>query len=148
MSNPLKIVAIVFGALVVLFAAAQLIRPERTNPASNASQAIQAHVGAKSGLLAVLNRACRDCHSNETVWSNYSQIAPMSWLVAYGVAGGRRSVNFSEWGTYSPEQQRNLLTAACQDATSGKMPGSAYTTFYPAARLSAHDVETICAAAR
>jgi hypothetical protein len=71
----------------------------------------------------------------------------VSWLVAYGIGEGRKAVNFSEWGTYSPEQQRSLLIVACQDVTSGKMPGSAYTTLYPAARLSAHDVETICAAA-
>jgi hypothetical protein len=148
MSKSLKIAVIVFGTLVVLFSAAQLIRPERTNPATNASQTIQAHVGTKSGLVDILNRACRDCHSNETVWSNYTQVAPMSWLVAYGVGQGRKAVNFSEWGTYSLEQQRSLLTVACQDVTSGKMPGSAYTTFYPAARLSAHDVEAICAAVR
>ena len=147
MSKSLKIAAVVFGALVVLFFAAQLIRPERTNPATNASQTIQAHVGTKSGLVAVLNRSCRDCHSNETVWSNYTQMAPVSWLVAYAVENGRKAVNFSEWGTYSPEQQRSLLAVACQDVTSSKMPGSAYTTLYPAARLSAHDIETICAAA-
>jgi len=146
MRKPLRIAAIVFGVFVLLFATAQLIRPERTNPATNASQTIQAHVGTKSGLVAILNRACRDCHSNETVWSNYTQLAPVSWLVAYGVGQGRKAVNFSEWGAYSPEQQRSLLTVACQDVTSGKMPGSAYTTLYPAARLSAHDVETICAA--
>ena len=27
-------------------------------------------------------RACFDCHSNETVWPWYSNIAPVSWLVA------------------------------------------------------------------
>jgi hypothetical protein len=30
----------------------------------------------------------------------------------------------------------------------GKMPGSAYTLFYPEAQLSAQDIDTICAAAR
>ena len=26
-------------------------------------------------------RACFDCHSNETVWPWYSNVAPVSWLL-------------------------------------------------------------------
>ena len=40
-----------------------------------------------------------------------------------------------------------LLATSCDDARSGKMPG-VYTRLRPETRLSAHDVETICAAAR
>lgn len=148
MSNRLRLAAIVLIVLVAVFAAAQLIRPERTNPVTNANQRIEAQAGTSHAFVAVLNRACSDCHSNETQWSRYSRVAPMSWLAAYGVAEGRKAVNFSQWANYSPEQQRDLLGESCQDATSGKMPGGLYTTLYPEARLSAHDVETICAAAR
>lgn len=144
MSRRLKQVAAVF---VVVFAAAQLVRPERANPATDATRTIQAHVGTTSGLVAVLDRACRDCHSNATVWPWYTQIAPASWLMAYGVTKGRKAVNFSEWATYPPEAQRILLSASCQDVSEGKMPGP-YTLLRPETRLSARDVETICAAAR
>jgi hypothetical protein len=133
--------------LFVVFAAAQLVRPERANPATDASREIQAHVGTASGLVAVLDRACRDCHSNGTVWPWYTQIAPVSWLMAYGVTKGRKAVNFSEWAGYQPELQRAMLIASCQDASTGKMPG-AYTLLHPETRLSTQDVETICAAAR
>ena len=144
MSGRLKQAAVVF---VVVFAAAQLVRPERANPATDISRTIQAHVGTASGLVAVLDRACRDCHSNRTVWPWYTQIAPVSWLMASGVSKGRKAVNFSEWAAYSPEQQRMLMAVSCDDATSGKMPGP-YTLLHPETRLSAQDVETICAAAR
>ena len=40
-----------------------------------------------------------------------------------------------------------LLAVSCDDATSGKMPGP-YTLVRRDTRLSAQDVETICAAAR
>jgi len=143
-SRRLKQAAVVF---VVVFAAAQLVRPEPANPATDISRTIQAHVGTASGLVAVLDRACRDCHSNRTVWPWYTQIAPVSWLMASGVSKGRKAVNFSEWAAYSPEQQRMLLAVSCDDATSGKMPGP-YTRLHPEPRLSAEDVETICAAAR
>ena len=144
MSRRLKQVAVV---LVVAFAAAQLVRPERANPPTDPSRTIQAQVGKAGGLVAVLDRSCGDCHSNGTVWPWYTRVAPVSWLMAYGVTKGRKAVNFSEWAAYSPQQQRVLLTASCNDVTRGTMPG-AYTVLHPEMRLSAQDVETICAAAR
>ena len=144
MSRRLKQATVV---LIAVFAAAQLVRPVRANPVIDASRTIQAHVGTASGLVAILDRSCRDCHSNATVWPWYSQIAPVSWLMAYGVTKGRQAVNFSEWATYTPEQQRMLLAVSCDDATNGKMPGP-YTLLHPEMRLSAQDIKTICAAAR
>ena len=134
---------------VVLFGAAQFIRPERTNLPTDARRTIQAQIGTASGLVAVLDRACSECHSNNGLRSSwYAQVAPVSWLMARGVTEGRRAVNFSEWSAYPPAQQRDLLAASCQDATEGKMPGGPYTLLNPDARLTAKDIETICGAAR
>jgi heme-binding protein len=144
MSRRLKRAAVV---LLVVFAAAQLVRPGRANPPIDASRTIQAHVGTANGLVAVLDRACRDCHSNETVWPWYTQVAPLSWLMAYGVKAGRQAVNFSDWAAYPPERQRELLAESCRDVSTGKMPG-AYARLRPETRLSPQDVATICAAAR
>jgi hypothetical protein len=145
MSRRLKQAAVVF---IVLFAAAQLVRPERANPATDPSRAIRAHVADSSQLPTVLDRACGDCHSNNTVWPSYAQIAPLSWVMARAVAEGRSAVNYSEWGAYSPGQQRTLLAASCDDASTGRMPGGAWTLLHPEARLSSQDIETICTAAR
>jgi hypothetical protein len=140
----LKQVAIV---IVVVFAAAQFVRPERANPTTDVSRTIQAHMPAGSPLVAVLDRSCRDCHSNQTVWPKYAQVAPLSWLMAQAVKEGRNALNFSEWAEYQPAQQRLLLATSCDAATSGKMPG-VYTLVRPETRLSPQDIETICAAAR
>lgn len=148
MNGPLRKTAIAVVVLGIVFAAAQLVRPERTNPAIDVRHTIEAQVGTTSELAAVLDRACRDCHSNATVWSSYTQIAPLSWAMAYAVSEGRSVVNFSEWATYTPARQRLLLAASCKDVSTGKMPGQPYTLLYPEARLSAKDVETICAVAR
>src|SRR5215471_2705286 len=122
--------------VVVVFAAAQLVRPSRANPPLDFRQTIAAHVEASSGVAAVLERACRDCHSNASVWPSSAQVAPLSWLMAYAVTKGRHAVNFSEWAGYSPDQRQVLLSVSCDDAASGKMPG-AYTLFKPETRLSA-----------
>jgi hypothetical protein len=143
MSRRLKQAAVV---LVVVFAAAQFVRPSRTNPPTDGTRTIQADE-ATTGLAAVLDRSCGDCHSNATVWPWFTHVAPLSWLMAYGVTKGRTVVNFSEWHSYSPGQQRILLGLSCQDASQGRMPG-AYAWLRPETRLSAQDIATICAAAR
>ena len=144
MSRRLKWAAV---AVVAVLAAAQLIRPERTNPPTDEGRTIQAHAATASGLAAVLDRSCSDCHSNATVWPWYTEIAPLSWLMVYSVNEGRKVVNFSEWGSYQPERQRTLLSASCQTASEGKMPGP-YTLVRPETKLSSQDIETICTAAR
>jgi len=144
MSRRLKQAAVV---VVVVFAAAQLVRPSRANPPTDAHRTIQAHETMR-GLATILDRSCGDCHSNATAWSGwYTQIAPLSWLMAHEVAAGRQAVNFSEWAAYLPEQQRMLLAVSCDDAKSGKMPGP-YTYFKPETQLSSEEIKTICEAAR
>lgn len=140
----LKQAALVF---IAVFAAAQFVRPERANPPIDPALTIQTYVGTESGLVALLDRSCRDCHSNATEWRWYTQIAPVSWLMARGVADGRQAVNFSEWGTYLSDQQRALLALSCQDAIDGRMPGP-YALLRPDTRLSAKDIMTLCAASR
>jgi hypothetical protein len=144
MARRLKQAALVFVLVIV---AAQFVQPARTNPPTDASRTIRAQVGTSNGLVAVLDRSCSDCHSNETVWPRAARITPLSWVMAQAVAEGRKALNFSEWTAYSPAQQQTLLAASCDDATAGKMPGI-YTWFRPETRLAPRDIETICTAAR
>ena len=142
MSRRLKQVTLGFLVVVV---AAQLIRPNRTNPPTDEGRTLLAQVGTASGLVVVLDRSCGDCHSNNTVWPWYTEIAPLSWLMAYAVNEGRKVMNFSEWTAYGADQQQTLLAQSCGAASQGTMPG-AYTWVRPATKLSAQDIEVICAA--
>jgi len=144
MSGALKKAAVAF---VVVLVGAQFVRPDRTNPPTDPSRTIQSQAGTASELGSILDRACGDCHSNETVWPWYTEVAPVSWLMALGVTKGREAVNFSEWAAYPPAQQRSLLAFSCQDVRTNRMPGP-YTLVRPETKLSEADVETICAAGR
>jgi hypothetical protein len=144
MNKRVKHAAVVF---VAVFAAAQFVRPDRANPAIDPTRTIAAHVGTSSELAAVLDRSCRDCHSNNTVGLWYTQIAPLSWLMAGAAAEGRKAVNFSEWASYPPDVQRTLLSLSCDDATRGTMPGP-YRFVRPETKLFPKDIDTICSAAR
>ena len=73
MSRRLKQTAVVF---IAVFAAAQLVRPERANPATDASRTIQAHVGTTSGLVAVPDRA-RTRHANSCITLQKNSVEPV-----------------------------------------------------------------------
>ena len=75
-------------------------------------------------------RACFDCHSNETTWPWYSNVAPASWLIQSDVDEGRRALNFSEWGG------RDEAREAAETVREGEMPPSYYTWLHGTAKLS------------
>jgi hypothetical protein len=76
-------------------------------------------------------RACFDCHSNETTWPWYSNIAPVSWLVAHDVEEGRQRMNFSEWN-----RAHNAVGEVSEVVNSGEMPPFYYAIMHPKAQLT------------
>lgn len=133
------------GVVVVFLVVAQLYRPERTNPQSDPSLAVQAKLSVGTEEARILNAACNDCHSNQTQWPWYSQVAPISWLLVYDVNTGREALNFSEWGRYPPDKQAKLLKESCEEVREGQMPPGYYIPLHGAARLSAADKDRLCA---
>lgn len=84
-------------------------------------------------------RACFGCHSNETVWPWYSNIAPVSWLVTSDVIEGRGRMNFSDWGRgYQPSVGE--IVGIIQE---GEMPPVQYLLMHPEAKLSALDKQAL-----
>jgi hypothetical protein len=76
-------------------------------------------------------RACFDCHSNQTVWPWYSNLAPVSWLVQRDVDEGRERLNFSEWDRPQEEPWE-----AVEAVSEGEMPPGNYLLLHPSARLA------------
>lgn len=137
----IKWVLIVVACLLVL---AQFKRPAKTNPPIDSSQALESHIQLDPRVAAILDRSCNDCHSNKTRWPWYANVAPMSWFVIDHVDEGRSHLNFSEWGTYSREEQKTHFGQFCELVKEGWMPLSSYTPLHPDARLSDEDKRTIC----
>lgn len=91
---------------------------------------------------AILDRSCRDCHSDNTRWPWYSRVAPVSWIVARDVRRGRAKLDFTSWaGRYHSHNERMEI---CDAVSNGSMPMKAYTIIHRHARLSPQDVDRIC----
>jgi mono/diheme cytochrome c family protein len=79
-------------------------------------------------------RACFDCHSNQTVWPWYSNVAPISWLVWSDVVRGRKELDFSEWDRPQKEARESAGTVR-----KGSMP----PWYSPWAKLDAAEREAL-----
>ncbi len=132
------------GIFILLLLASQLIRPERTNPPADPSASLEAIAKPPAAVANVIARACRDCHSNATVWPWYSKVAPVSWLLASDVNEGRAKLNFSRWNIYSPETTHIKFGQICREARNGEMPPFYYLPLHPDAKLSAADIAALC----
>jgi hypothetical protein len=84
---------------------------------------------------ALAKQTCFDCHSNETEWPAYSNVAPVSWLIQRDVSEGRAVLNFSEW--QRPQEE----ATKAEEILEGEMPPAMYELMHAHARLSAPDRE-------
>ncbi len=113
---------------LAVFAAIQFVPYGRDHAAPPITQ--RAAFGPGEGLELVRG-ACFDCHSNETVWPWYSNVAPVSWLTQRDIDAGRAVLNFSEWDR--PQEGAKDLVEVVRDQ---EMPPLNYTLLHPGARLS------------
>ncbi|MDQ1524054.1 MAG: hypothetical protein QOE47_1978 [Pyrinomonadaceae bacterium] len=141
----LKLTALALG---VIFISVQFVRPNKTNLPIEPTHTIESHARVTPEVAGIFERACKDCHSNQTEWPWYARVAPVSWYVINHVNHGRGHLNFSEWSNYDREQADWLLGAMCMTAERGRMPLPSYTRMHHAAKLSPADVQTLCAWSR
>lgn len=133
MNAPLKYSLI---AVVVLFVGMQLVQPDRQNPPEDPVMTMQTQLHVPPDIAALLDRGCKDCHSNRTVWPVYAYIAPASWLVASDVEDGRRHLNISEWGRYKEGKKAQKLSGIFQAVNEGSMPLPKYLPLHPEAKFT------------
>jgi hypothetical protein len=137
----LKRAVIVMAAGLVL---AQAIRPDRTNPPTNPAKTLVATTHPPANVQAILDRGCRDCHTNQTVWPWYTNVAPISWFVAGHVTEGRHNLSFSNWADYPPALKLKRLAQMCDFVQRGEMPLTSYLLLHRDAALSDDDRQAVC----
>ncbi len=125
---PRKRIFQILGVLVLGFLLIQLIPfgHNHTNP-----PAISEPNWSSTQARALVKQHCFQCHSNETSWPWYSNIAPGSWLIAFDVSEGRRKFNFSDWNK-KPGELREMAEAIQE----GEMPPIQYWIVHPSSRMN------------
>ena len=116
--------------LIILFIAIQFIPVERENPP------VIADFDGPSEVKDIFKISCYDCHSNETNWVWYTNIAPVSWLAARDVNVGRENLNFSDWGNIPHEKYAKVTEEIWEEIDKGTMPMKIHTIMHKDAILS------------
>lgn len=127
-----KVVGWIILVGVILFGVIQLVPYGRNH--LNPQVLAEPSWDAQTRLIA--QKACFDCHSNETVWPWYSNIAPVSWLIQRDVDEGRRHLNFSEWPGRGSYEIGEVIAE-------GEMPPAQYLLIHSGAKLTTAEKQTL-----
>ena len=122
-----KIIYGLIGIAIVI----QFFRIDKKNPAVNSADDLIEIVQPPQEIA-----ACYDCHSFESKYPWYSNVAPVSWWVKYHIDEGREELNFSKWSTYSAKKKDHKLEEIVEEVEEGEMPLKPYPITHPDAQLS------------
>lgn len=132
----MKRILIGLAAIVALVVILVATGPRRTNP-----PVVAEPTWDSLGTRALAQRACFDCHSNETNWPTSSKLPLAGNLIESHVVNGRAKLNFSEWGVPGREQESGREAAEkvyepMHYAEDDLLPQPPYTWIHPTARLT------------
>jgi len=101
------------------------------------------NIDVPADISTILKSTCYDCHSNETYYPWYANIAPIKWLVYDDVVSAREELNFSEWNGLTKMDMAEKLDDISTEVLEEEMPLKIYPLMHPKAKLSKADREAI-----
>lgn len=141
MSRARIIILAIVGVIVIGFVVLQLIPPGSINArlAAPGNPEVTHTVNWDSPETQKLfYAACADCHSNETRYPWYANIAPVSWLVNKDINEGREHLNISTGRRIEGDEMIEQIER-------GKMPPSVYLPMHSDANLTADQKQQLMA---
>jgi hypothetical protein len=94
-------------------------------------------------VLSIFQRACQDCHSDDTAWPWYASFPPFSWQVHQDVSRARAFMDLSKWNRYTEAERKVFLLSIVAATESNVMPPPRYLWIHRNARLSNTDLELL-----
>jgi hypothetical protein len=125
-----------FWGIGIVLIGIQFIRIDKENPISDASNDISQIVDIPDEVVTILRTSCYDCHSNETVYPWYSNVAPVSWWLKQHVNEAREELNFSQWGEYSVKRKNHKFEEIAEEVEEAEMPLPSYLVLHSESSLS------------
>ena len=117
------ILLLALAALVIM----QFIRPEKNQGGYESIAAFEADTKPTKEILQILQHNCYDCHSDETQYPWYAEIAPVSYWLADHIKHGKGHFNVSKWETYSVKKKDHKLDELIEMVEKEEMPLDSYT---------------------
>lgn len=130
--------------IAIIFIAVQFYRPYKNSNTLDNSKDFLVVEKAPKHIVKIVTKSCYDCHSNDTNYKWYDNIAPLSWYVDSNIKRAKFSLNFSDWGNF-PSWRRLLFFqgAIPYDIDTKKMPPQDYLLMHSDAKISRQEKKEI-----
>ncbi|MFP3592436.1 heme-binding domain-containing protein [Chryseobacterium sp. SIMBA_038] len=126
----------VIVVLLVAFIIIQFFPIDKTNPPPTPGMDFLRIKKTPPQIANIISTSCYDCHSNESKYPWYSDIAPSSWLLKNHINEGRKHLNFSTFATYEPKRQAHKLEECIEMIEKEEMPLDSYYLGHQDAKLT------------
>lgn len=133
---PFKKIALI---LLIGLVIAQFFRIDKTNPPIQKEVDFLSMVNPPADIKAIVHNACYDCHSHESEYPWYTNVAPLSFWIKGHINHGREHLNFSEWGKYSAKDKAEKIKNCADWTEETRMPLFSYVVAHPEAKMSTEE---------
>ncbi|MEP6750249.1 MAG: heme-binding domain-containing protein [Bacteroidota bacterium] len=130
-------------ALLILLVVIQFIRPARNTGAVATATDITHYVHVPDTVMHILQTACYDCHSNNTVYPWYTNINPVGFWMRGHINDGKRAINFSDLSRFDKRKLDHRLKDIAEQVDSKEMPLWSYTVIHTYAKLDSGQIRLI-----
>lgn len=111
---------------IILIVGVQLILIDKQRPPTSVKDDYIVYNQVPQDVATLIQRSCYDCHSYDTHYPWYSNVAPVSWVIGSNVKNGRGSLNFSIWKQYYNIYALRLEQKCAIQVRSEQMPLPTY----------------------
>jgi len=129
--------------LLVILLIIQFIHPHRNTSKSAQPNNIAKSFAVPADVKTILDKACMDCHSNNTRYLWYFKIQPVDWWLTHHIDEGKRGLNFDEYAGRSLRYQFHKMEDIADQVKEGEMPINSYTWIHKDAILTEQEKNTI-----
>ena len=124
---------------LIVLVVIQFYRPKKNQRSVASENHISTVVEVPDAVQLILDRSCNDCHSNNSNYAWYHNIAPFSYVVANHIKEGKEHLNFDEWAAYNSDQLKHIIGDFSETIETREMPLVGYLKFHPEAVISDDD---------
>jgi len=134
----------VLAFFLIFFLAMQFYRPDKNSSDIESHKDFLTVENVPADIARIFKTSCYDCHSNQTDYAWYDNIAPLSWYVDKNIKRAKFSLNFSKWGEFEPWQRRVFFQGGMMyDIDIDRMPPKSYLALHPKAKISQEQREVM-----
>lgn len=134
-----KILLVLLAVLVII----QFIHPEKNQTTGKQTAYIGTAFNIPGEVKVILEKACNDCHSNNTRYPWYSKLQPVDWWMTNHVNEGKKELNLDEFTRRSLRSQYHKFEEIADQVKKNEMPLDSYTWIHKDAILSETEKNTI-----